>query len=129
VKKNLYYSEFFYLNSNKKLLMWYKKVKKMRMFWRWLVVKNIKKWKKKEVYEQYLMYCSMTNKPKDSRFSFCSHFSFFVIFLVFSFAFVNYDFHGVTDNNGREILFYFIVYIYIYINTWKKKLHQTKTKK
>jgi hypothetical protein len=49
-EKVLYCSEFFYLNSNKKLLMWYKKVKKMRMFWCWLVVKNIKKWEKKSTW-------------------------------------------------------------------------------
>jgi len=34
-KKKLYCSEFFYLNSNKKLLMWYKTWKKLRMFWNW----------------------------------------------------------------------------------------------
>jgi predicted nucleotidyltransferase len=64
VKKVLYCSEFFYLNSNKKLLMWYKKVKKVGIFWYWLVVKNIKKMKKKKVHEQY---CNVLFLDKQAR--------------------------------------------------------------
>jgi len=48
-EKNFYCNEFFYLNNNKKLLMWYKKWKKWQCFnvnCYWKIWKSKKKTKK-----------------------------------------------------------------------------------
>jgi hypothetical protein len=57
LKKNLYCSECFYLNSNKKLLMWYKKWEKWECFnvdcyWKFEKVKKKKTKKKKKKKEE-----------------------------------------------------------------------------
>jgi hypothetical protein len=60
VKKNLYCSEFFYLNSNKKLLMWYKSEKNKNVLM-WIVVGKNKKVKKIQwIVSSTILFC---NKP------------------------------------------------------------------
>jgi hypothetical protein len=57
-KKKLYCNEFFYLNSNKKLLMWYKKWKK----WNALMLiggEKYKKIKKKKKNAWTVLFCSV----------------------------------------------------------------------
>jgi len=66
VKKFYFVVNFFYLNSNKKLLMWYKKWKK----WKCFDIDGSRKYEKvkEKVHEQYTHYCvllcNLTNKAE-----------------------------------------------------------------
>jgi hypothetical protein len=77
VKKKLFCSGFFYLSSNKKWLMWYKKWKKnVRMFWIWLF------WKKKEEEEEEVNWSEASQcKKKKKR----ANLSFYIFLIKFAF--------------------------------------------